>query len=78
MSKSDRKRKVVLAVWPRLMDIDTASLYLGLSPRTVRNGLGKKAEKKFPVKPKRHGRKLVFERKDLDAYADSLPYENYD
>jgi hypothetical protein len=68
---------VIFQTIPRLLDIDAAAAYLGLSPKTLRNRLGRKAENPFPVKPKRHGRKVVFDVRDLDKFADSLPYENY-
>lgn len=53
----------------RLLPIPEAAEYLGLSPRTVRNELSRKT---FPVKPVKHGGKVLFRREDLDAYVDSL------
>jgi hypothetical protein len=63
--------------WPRLLDIDTAAEYLSIAPRTLRNRLGRKVEDPFPVKPKRFGRKVLFDIRDLDRYVDSMPYETY-
>ena len=57
---------------PRLMDLKTAALYIGMAEKTLRNRISRKAENPFPVKPKRQGRKILFDRRDLDAYADSL------
>lgn len=57
---------------PRLVGVDEAARYLGISPKTIRNRLGPRAREPFPVRPKRIGRKVLFERADLDAYADSL------
>jgi excisionase family DNA binding protein len=54
---------------PRLLSLNQAAGYLGLAPRTVRNELSRKI---FPVKPVRHGGKILFKRTDLDAYVDSL------
>ena len=62
----------------RLLSIPEAAKYVGLAPKTLRNRLGPKAENPFPVKPKRHGRKLVFEKQDLDQFCDQLPYESYE
>lgn len=56
----------------RLFTTREAAEYLGLAPRTLYNGSGRKAEKPFPVKPKRYGRRILWDRKDLDAWADSL------
>ena len=59
--------------WPRLLGVDLAAEYLGLSPKTIRNGLARDAERPFPVKPKRYGRRVLFDIRDLDAYVDAMP-----
>ena len=59
----------------RLLPIGEAALYLGLEPRTIYNQIGPRAKKKFPVKCKRIGRKILFDIRDLDAYVDSLGAE---
>lgn len=52
---------------PRLMPAPQAAHYLGVSPSTLRM-LGI---------PRRHlGSKRVYDKADLDAYADSLPYDD--
>jgi predicted DNA-binding transcriptional regulator AlpA len=56
----------------RLFNVRETADYLGLSTRTIYNGIAPKAEKPFPVKPKRWGRKVLFDRIDLDAYVDRL------
>ena len=58
---------------PRLLNVEQAARYLGLAPKTIRNRLGPKAPDPFPVKPKRIGKRVLFEIKDLDFYVDSLP-----
>jgi predicted DNA-binding transcriptional regulator AlpA len=60
------------AVVKRLLDVREAACYLGISPRTIYNGIGPRAEKPFPVKPKRWGRKILFDKADLDAHVDSM------
>jgi len=55
-----------------LMDVPTAAFYIGMAEKTLRNGISRKAENPFPVKPKRAGRKVLFDKVDLDAYADAL------
>ena len=59
--------------WGRLLSIEDTAAYLGISPKTIRNGLGPRARTPFPVACKRIGRRVVFDKKDLDAFADSLP-----
>ena len=56
----------------RLLDIRGAAEYLSLSLRTIYNGIGPRAKKPFPVKPKRWGKKVLFDIRDLDAYVDSM------
>ena len=56
----------------RLLSVDEAALYLGLSPRTIYNQVCRKATKPFPIKPKRVGKLVKFDIQDLDRYIDSL------
>lgn len=56
-------------ITPRLMPSPVAAAYLGVSESTLRQlGLPRKA----------CGAKRLYERADLDAFADSLPYEASD
>jgi hypothetical protein len=57
----------------RLMSIEDAARFLSIAPKTIRNGLGQRAVKPFPVKPKRIGKRVLFDVKDLNAYVDALP-----
>jgi excisionase family DNA binding protein len=56
----------------RLFSVEDAARYLDISPRTIYNQIGKRAKKKFPVRPKRIGKLVKFDRKDLDDYITSL------
>ena len=58
----------------RLLNVSETALYLGLSRQTIYNGIAPKSEKPFPVKPKRWGKRVLFDVRDLDRFADSLPY----
>ena len=51
-------------ITPRLMTVDQAAFYIGISPRTLRNRICRKAENPMPFKAKRMGRKVLFDRKD--------------
>ena len=55
--------RVSLPDWPRLMSIEYAALYLSLSKTTVRS-LG--------IAALRVGRRVLYDRRDLDAWADDL------
>ncbi len=56
----------------RLLGIEDAARYLGISPRTLYNGVAPKSKTPFPVKPKRWGKRVLFDIRDLDRFADSL------
>jgi len=65
-------KKVTIKTWPRLMNIELAAAYISMAPATLRNRISRKSKNPFPVKVKRAGRKVLFDRHDLDTYADSL------
>lgn len=54
-------------VTPRLMSEPRAAEHLSLSPATLRT---------LPIPRKVWGRRRFYERADLDAWADGLPYED--
>lgn len=56
-------KRVELPDWPRLMTIEYAAAYLSRSPTVIRE--------RGPA-PKRDGRSVLYDRKDLDRWADSL------
>jgi excisionase family DNA binding protein len=56
----------------RLLSVEETAFYLGISPRTIYNQIGRKAKKKFPIKPKRIGRLVKFDVQDIEAYINSL------
>jgi excisionase family DNA binding protein len=60
----------------RLFRVQEAAQYLGLAPRTIYNGIAPKSKQPFPVRFKKQGKVILFEKKDLDEYVDSLPYAN--
>ena len=56
----------------RLMSVEETAEYLGLSPRTLYNRIAPKAKNPFPVRPKRIGKLVKFDRLQLDQWIDSL------
>lgn len=56
----------------RFLNTQQAADYLGLAPRTLLNGSGPKAKNPFPIQPKRYGRKLLWDIRDLNRFADEL------
>jgi len=57
---------------PRLFTVEQTAQYLNLSPRTIYNAVAPNTLAPFPVQPVRIGRKVLFRKKDLDTYIDSL------
>lgn len=56
----------------RLLSVADAAKYLSISPRTIYNGIAPKSKAPFPIKPKRIGKLVRFDIRDLDRYIDSL------
>ena len=56
----------------RLFSVEEAAKYLSISPGTIYNGIAPKSKNPFPIKPKRWGKRRMFDVKDLDRFADSL------
>jgi predicted DNA-binding transcriptional regulator AlpA len=52
----------------RYMSLTEAALYIGIAPKTLYNRLAGYTTKPFPVKPKRVGGRIIFDREKLDAY----------
>jgi hypothetical protein len=50
---------------PRLLKVKAAAHYLGMSPSKLRG---------LDLPCKRDGGNVLYDRDDLDAYADALPY----
>jgi len=56
----------------RLLNVEETAFYLSLSPRTIYNAVAPKSKTPFPVKPKRIGKLVRFDVRDLDRYVDNL------
>ncbi len=55
-----------LSVIPRLLKVSTAAEYLGISPSKLNS---------LPIPRRVAGGNRLYDRKDLDEWADALPYE---
>ena len=56
----------------RLLTIEEAANFLGLSPRSIYNRIGPRSPNPFPVKPKRIGKLVRFDLRDLEKFVESL------
>ena len=72
LSEIKRLRGELQAPPKRLYNVNEAAAFLGISPKTIRNGLGPKAKKPFPVKPVRVAGRVLFRRDQLDRFVESL------
>lgn len=72
LSELRQLRAEVRTPLKRLLTVEEAATYLGISPKTIRNQIGPKAVKPFPVRPVKLAGRVVFRREDLDRYVDNL------
>ena len=56
----------------RLLSVKEAAVFLGISPRTIYNGIHRKAKKPFPVPTKRIGKLVKFDIRDLEEFVERL------
>jgi hypothetical protein len=56
-------QRPALPDWPRLMSVDLAARYLGIGQTSLRD---------HGPQPKRLGARVLYDRKDLDRWADAL------
>jgi excisionase family DNA binding protein len=56
----------------RLLSVKETAKMLGISRRTIYNQIGKKSKKRFPIKPKRIGRLVKFDIRDIENYIKSI------
>lgn len=58
--------RIEISFPPRLLSVSAAAAYLGLSATTLRG---------LPIPRRMHNSRRLYDIRDLDAYADALPYE---
>lgn len=59
-----------MTVRKRLLTVEEAADYLGLSPRTIYNAIAPRSKRPFPVRPISVGKLRRFDIKDLDRYIE--------
>ncbi len=72
LAELQKLRKELAVPQKRLLPVEATAAYLGISPKTIRNGLGPRAGKPFPIKPVRLAGRVLFRREDLDKFIDGL------
>lgn len=71
MAKNPKLVKVE-NIQPRLLSIEDLAKYLSIAPKTIRNRLGARAPKPFPIKAKKIMGRVLFDKRDVDDYLDTL------
>ena len=66
--KEEETGKVAPSAKRRLLTVDETAEFLGISPATIRCGVGRKAKRKFPIKPVRIGSAVRFDLIDIEAF----------
>ena len=66
------RRKEPLSIEPRMLSIEQAAKYIGLSKRTLYNRTAPKSKNPFPIRPKRTLGKPLFDKVELDKWLDTL------
>jgi predicted DNA-binding transcriptional regulator AlpA len=70
------RAKVKLYQEPRmLLSVEETARRLSIAPRTIYNGIGRKAKVRFPIPVKRFGKRPLFDSRDVEAFIDSLPHD---
>ena len=57
----------------RLLKVEEVAFRLGIASKTISNELSKGC---FCLKPKRYGRRLLFDSLDVEEFIKKLPYAN--
>jgi predicted DNA-binding transcriptional regulator AlpA len=52
----------------RYLNVEQAARYLGIAPGTIYNGICRSAKTPFPIKPRRIGGRVLFDRLALDKF----------
>jgi predicted DNA-binding transcriptional regulator AlpA len=56
----------------RWLGVEDAAEYMGMKKKSLYNRTGPKSEDPFPIKCKRLGKKLLFDRLEIDKYLESI------
>ena len=55
----------------RWMTVEEVAEYIGFSPRTIYNRTGPRAKNPFPVRPRRLGKAVRFDKREIDRYFET-------
>jgi excisionase family DNA binding protein len=58
----------------RLLTVEETARRLGLAKQTIYNGISRNSVQTLPIRPKRYGKKVLFDSRDVEKFIESLPY----
>jgi excisionase family DNA binding protein len=58
----------------KLLTVEETARRLGIAKQTIYNGIARNSTQVFPIKPKRWGKKVLFDSKDIEKFITGLPY----
>jgi predicted DNA-binding transcriptional regulator AlpA len=68
--------KAKIYMEPRmLLSIKETARRLGIAEQTIYNGISRRSDRSFPIKPKRWGKKVLFDSRDIEQFIENLPYD---
>jgi len=56
----------------RLLSVEETAVYLGVAARTIYNRMSRRSKNPWPIKPKRIGKLVKFDLRDLEKYVESI------
>lgn len=59
-----------------LLSVEETARRLGIAKQTIYNGISRASDRAFPIKPKRWGKKVLFDSRDIEKFIQSLPYQD--
>ena len=59
-----------------LLSIRETAKRLGIAEQTIYNGISRCSDRTFPIKPKRWGRKVLFDSRDVEEFIENLSHED--
>ncbi len=67
--KTTRAMGYYQSIGRRLISVEETARYMNISSKTIYNQLSKKC---FPIRAKRHGRRVLFDVRDVEAYISKI------
>lgn len=67
-----KKEKQKFDFGQRLLDADQTAKYMNVGKQSLYNSRARNSKNKFPVEGKKVGGRVLWDKRDLDAYIDNM------